>query len=154
MGRYFICVFHATGISVARTLLQLITSAAQPIKILEVGITFDGVLNNDKPIDIQLLVQTTAGTSSAGTCTDLDRVLATTPATTSLITFSSTEPTQSTPVFHRWFIHPQAGLVYVAQPGKEIRVPISTRLGLAIQTAPTTSLDERVHHLGRIDFDY
>jgi hypothetical protein len=145
MGRFFMCVAQATGISVARTLMQLITTAGQTCKILEIGITFDGVLNSDKPLDIQALVQTTAGTSSGGTVTDLDQTSPATAKTTTLVGFSSTEPTASTPVFHRWFVHPQSGLIYVFQPGKEIVVPISTRLGIRIVSTPTTSLDVNIY---------
>jgi hypothetical protein len=138
-GHIGICEVQTGSISAVQTILQLITSSAVSIKIKEIGISFNGTSNIATPIDVQLLLQTTAGTASAGTVSKINGTDSYSLATTSQITFT-VEPTTST-FFHRWFIHPQTGFVYVAQPGAEIVLAVSSRVGIRLATAPSAGIN-------------
>jgi len=135
-GIYGISQVQTGAISAIQTIMQLITSASVPIKIKEFGVSFNGTSNTATPIDFEVLLQTSAGTSSGGTVSKIDS-LSGSLATTNLITFSGTEPTSST-LFHRFFIHPQTGFVYVAQPGAELKIAVSSRVGFKLATAPAS----------------
>jgi hypothetical protein len=137
-GHIGICEVQTGSISAIQTILQLITSSAVSIKIKEIGISFNGISNTATPIDVQALLQTTAGTASAGTVSKVNGTDGYSLATTSQITFTA-EPTAGT-VFHRWFIHPQTGFVYVAQPGAEIIVAVSSRFAIRLATAPSAGV--------------
>lgn len=51
-----------------KTIIQLVAPTNQRLKILQWGISFKGVTNSDAPIKVDLVEQSTAGTSSALTC--------------------------------------------------------------------------------------
>lgn len=79
----------------AKTLLQLVAPANQRVKVKRVVFTFGGVDSTQPPIEVNLLVQTTAGTMSALTPTkeppDADETIQTTAQHT-----ATAEPTAGT----------------------------------------------------------
>ena len=51
-----------------KTIIQLVAPTNQRLKILQWGISFKGTTTGDAPIKVDLVEQSTAGTSSALTC--------------------------------------------------------------------------------------
>lgn len=114
--------------STTKTLLQLVTGATRQLVVKEFGISFDGVDATKIPIQVDLLRQTTAGTSAALTLVLNDT---TQPAaiSTALQTFTA-EPTASD-VDWSEYLTPAGGFDRVQFPlGEEIVVPVSARLGI------------------------
>ncbi len=124
-----------------RTMIQLVTGSTRKAKIIEFGVSFSSVTSTDAPVLAEFLVETSAGTSSAGTNVALDL---TDPAmiATSLITFTSTEPTGTTPAGPGPIrCTPVGGLfVYPFSQGVELVVPISTRLALRLNAPSSITL--------------
>ncbi len=96
------------GAGVPETVLQLVGVATLRAQVTKITLSFDGVSSTAEPVDVFLLLQDTAGTSSAGTIAKLD-VAAPTANLTSRITFTA-EPTTDSNEFWRAMIHPQGGL--------------------------------------------
>ena len=130
MGRYTQSIASTAIVaSTTRTMIQLVTSANEQAIVVEFGICFDGSTATT-PIEVRLARQTTAGTSSAGTPVKWDPADATTPQTTTLTGFSSTEPT-TTDILGRWFVAANNGLFVMQYPlGREPKIALSGRLGL------------------------
>lgn len=126
-----------------QTAMQLLAAANHKVKITEIGVSAQGVSNTDAPLNFQLLVQTTAGTCSASTEVLLDADAGVVIQTTA-IEDCSVEPTPGN-IIHRWFIHPQAGMVWVPPPGTEPIIDTIERTGLRILDTPTTAVDVNVY---------
>ena len=122
-----------------QTGMQLLAAANHKVKITEIGISGQGVSNTDAPLNVQLLRQTTSGTCSASTEVLLDADAGVTIQTVATEDCSS-EPTAGD-ILHRWFIHPQAGMVWVPPPGTEPIISTIARLGVRILDTPTAALD-------------
>lgn len=125
---------QALAAATVETLFQLATGATRRAKILEWGIAFDGVSGTAEPVDVDVVLQTSAGTASAGVNTPLD---AANPAAigTTQISFTA-EPTIGTAFFSRLMVHPQGGLFVVQYPlGREPTLAVSTRLGIRATAA-------------------
>lgn len=112
------------------TLVQVVTGATRRVKIKEWGISFDGADATKTPIQVDLLRQTTAGTSAALTVVQNDPA---DPAviSTALKTFTA-EPTASDVLWSEQ-LSPAGGFDRVQLPlGEEIIVAVSTRIGLRV----------------------
>ena len=110
------------------TLVQIVTGATRQAKIKEWGISFDGTSPTATPIRVDLLRQTTAGTSSSLTIIENDPT-GPAPISTALQDFSA-EPSASDVLWSE-YITPAGGFDRVQLPlGEEIVVDVSTRLGL------------------------
>lgn len=95
----------AVAAGVAETILQLIAAANHLVAIVSYAINGKGTSNTETPGEWDLMRQTTAGTSSAGTVVkDLDSI-GETLLTTSLITFT-VEPTGGD-ILRSHTLHPQ-----------------------------------------------
>ncbi len=127
-----------TGTSVL-TAIQIVTPANQRIKVKEIGVGFHGVVATDAPITVDLLLQTTAGTSSSLTLGKEDSSAAETIQSTALQTFSG-EPTAGT-IIRTWSVHPQTGMVLILPPGAEIKVGGGKKLGLRVTAGVSTTCD-------------
>lgn len=116
----------------ARTVLQLVTPATIRARLVEFGIEFDGLVSTAEPVDVRLLRQTTAGTSSAGTVNPTDSA-APTALTTSLVGFSGTEPTAGA-VLGGWMVHPQGGMLVIKYDlwAEAPVMAVSTRLAIDV----------------------
>lgn len=114
-----------------RTIIQAVAAANHRVLLKEWSISFKGIVNTDAPILVELVRQSTAGTSDAltpvkGNISD-DETL----QTTARETFTSTEPT-STDVLFSELVHPQTGYTWQAPFGGEIPIGGGKRIGLRV----------------------
>lgn len=124
---------EALAAATAETLVQVVAASSKPLRIIELGISFDGVTAGAVPVTVDLMRQTTAGTASALTLVEEDSRLES-PLATALQDFTA-EPTAGD-VLRSWFVTPAGGLFVMQFPqGREPVAPESTRIGLRA-TAP------------------
>lgn len=124
---------QALGAATAETVLQLVAASNHRVKILRWGIFFDGTSVTAEPVQIRLMRQTSAGTSSANTPVKLDDSLAETLQTTARDTFTA-EPT-SGDVLEVFEVHPQQGIAMMYPLGQEVIIGGGDRVGIEC-TAP------------------
>ena len=118
------------------TLVQVVTGATAKARIKEWGVSFDGVDATKTPIRVDLLRQTTAGTSAALTLVknDPDDVA----ALASALQDFSAEPTPGD-ILWTEYVTPAGGFDRVQLPlGEEIVMQESERIGLRV-VVPTGS---------------
>lgn len=128
----------STGTSV-KTLVQIVSPTNQRLKITEVAIGFHGITNTDAPITVELVQQSTAGTSSSLTPVSEDSGMPETVQSTALQAFSA-EPTL-TNVIRTWAVHPQQGAVLILPIGREIKVSGGKRIGLRVTAGVAVNAD-------------
>ena len=116
-----------------KTVLQVVAPANHRLKVKEIDVSFDGISNVEKPVLVELMYQTTAGTASALTLVKEDDSQAETPLSTALQTYT-VEPTLGN-VIRAFYIHPQTGVIFQLPLGDEIRVGGGKRLAVRC-TAP------------------
>lgn len=122
-----------------QTQLQLLAPTNQKVKITEVSLSGQGISNTELPLNVQLLRQTTAGTGTPSTEVKMDPDDGVTLQVVAVEDFTA-EPTPGD-ILVRWFVHPQAGIVWVPPPGTEVILPGAGRVGLRILDSPSTALD-------------
>lgn len=118
----------------AKTILQMVAPTNQRLLLKGFSVSFDGISSTEAPVQVELLKQTTAGTSVAGTPVKDGDPGSETIQTTSRITIT-VEPTASD-VLRRYEVHPQGGGIERAFDLDSIPIPGGTRLGLRC-TAPS-----------------
>ena len=91
-----------------KTLVQVSPGTNHPVKIDGYAIFFKGIDNLGEPIQVDLLLQTTAGTSSTLTPKKLTQTDTTSIDTSALETFT-VEPTAGD-VLLSFYVHPQSGV--------------------------------------------
>lgn len=123
---------EALGAATAETIIQLVSPTNQRVRVLGWGVFFDGTSATAEPVQVRVLRQTSAGTSSALTPV-LNQPASETIQTTALQDFSA-EPSASD-VLDVVECHPQGGYEKWFPPGYEIIMAGGTRLGLEC-TAP------------------
>lgn len=115
----------------AKTIVQVVAPANQRLVVREAEIAFKGTVNSNAPILVEILRQTTAGTSSALTPVKRNSADDETLQVTARETFTA-EPTASDVLF-RSYVHPQGGALDKMFPDKfPIPVPGGGRLGLRV----------------------
>lgn len=114
------------------TLAQLIAATNQRVKVERIRISGKGTLNTDAPVLIEILKQTTAGTSSSLTLNKLNDNDGETLQTTALQTFT-VEPTAGN-IKAGQYVHPQASYDFVFPPGRELWIKGGERLGIRANT--------------------
>lgn len=111
-----------------KTLLQVVAGSTKRLKLVEFGVSFDGVTASAVPVDVDLLRQTSAGTASAATVVKLDEAE---PA--AIFTAQATvtaEPTAGD-VLASWQVTPNGGVLVVQYAeGREPVVAASGRLAI------------------------
>jgi hypothetical protein len=134
--------FIATGIrttvaaSATRTLLQLIAPTNQKIRIEKIVVRGYGLAAADPPAEIQIALQTTAGTSVAVT---LKKVKTSDPETlqsSALSTFSGAEPTTTT-VKDADGMHPQSRNTFIWPPDRPLFLEGNEKIGVIVVNGPT-----------------
>lgn len=117
------------------TLLQLVAPANQRVAVKQISIGFDGTVNTNQPVLVQIMRQTTAGTVSGPSATikPKDNDIGTAVQSTVQDGFTA-EPTYSD-VLWTMTIHPQTGCVYPLPIPGEIVVKGGGRLAV-VCTAP------------------
>lgn len=104
--------------STAKTVLSVIAASGAPIKLVELGIGFDGTSATDKPVLVELCASTEAG---AGTATSQTPAQVGGPTRTVQASGKrnfTAEPTALT-TLQRWRVHPQSGMVLQFPLGRE-----------------------------------
>lgn len=116
------------------TLLQLVAPANQRVAVKQLSIGFDGTVNTNTPVLVQLFRQTTAGTaSSSATIKPKADDISTAVQSTVQDGFSA-EPTYGD-LLWSITVHPQTGCIFPLPIPGEIIVKGGGRLGL-VCTAP------------------
>ena len=127
----------STGTGV-KTLVQVATGTNTPGKLVSFSISFAGVDNLGVPIEVELLIQTTAGTASVLTMVKLSRNDNAAIQAAAQETFTG-EPTASD-VLYGALIHPQGGWVYTETDPEKVVIPAGARVGLRV-VSPTVAVD-------------
>lgn len=118
----------------AETVLQLRGGTNTKARLVEWGVSFDGVSATEQPVQVRLLRQTTDGTGTGANerLWDLDDP---TPGVVGFHSFTA-EPTAGDVLAH-YNVHPQAGLVMQYPLGREPIIDNAATSRLAIEcTAP------------------
>lgn len=118
----------------AKTLVQVVPASNIPVRVVELGISFNGTTSTDVPVTVDLLRQSTAGTSSALTIVADDESSSKVAQATALKTFTA-EPTAGN-ILRTWYVTPVGGLWVIQFPlGREIGA-LTNRIALRA-TAPS-----------------
>lgn len=123
----------ALSAATAKTVLQVTAPTNQRVKVLRVGIFFDGTSPTAEPVQVRVLRQTTAGTMTSLTPVKTDGSLSETIQSTAQHT-ASAEPTAGN-VLEALEIHPQGGREIIYPFGQEPIIQGGGRLGIEL-TAP------------------
>lgn len=124
---------EALAAATAETVLQLVAAANHRIKLLGFSASFDGASTTAVPVLVELVRQSTAGTSSANTPTKRDDSIADSLLTTARQQFT-VEPTTGD-IMEEYLCHPQQGLVILYPLGVEPICGGGDRIGIRV-TAP------------------
>lgn len=120
-----------------KTIVQVVPGTNTPVRVVEIGVSFNGVTTTDVPVLVQLLRQTTAGTSSALTFVADQESSGKSVVATGLKTFTA-EPTTGN-ILRDWYVTPIGGLFVLQFPlGREIDA-LTSRIGLRCN-APTSAV--------------
>jgi hypothetical protein len=130
-----VCIAQTSEIALtaatAKTVIQIVSAANHPVKLLRWGVFFDGTSATAEPVQVRLLRQTTAGTMSSLTPVELTNHGVT--VQTSAQHTATAEPTAGN-VLDIAEVHPQTGYE-VNLLGQEIILGSSARVGIEC-TAP------------------
>ncbi len=127
----------STGIG-TKTLVQVATGTNTPGKLVSFSISFQGVDNLGEPIEVEVLIQTTAGTASVLTMVKLSRNDNATIQASAQEAFTA-EPTASD-VLYGALIHPQGGWVQFEPDPEKVEIPAGARIGLRVVN-PAVAVD-------------
>lgn len=127
----------ATGTPGPTTMLQVVAAANHRVKVNEIGVSFEGIDPEGQPILVEILRQTTAGTSSAATPVKINPADDETLQVTA-IKAATVEPTAGD-VLDMMLIHPQTGRDWQAVFAGEFIVPGGTRLGVRVSAAASVN---------------
>lgn len=125
----------ALAAATAKTVVQIVAPSNHRLKILGVGLFFDGTSPTAEPVQVELARQSDAGTMSALTPVKRDDSIAESLQTTAQHT-ATAEPTTGD-VIDSWQVHPQQGWEQFYPFGQEPIVGGGDRAAL-ICTAPAT----------------
>ena len=125
---------QALAAGVLETLLQILAPTNIRLKIKSWGVFFDGIVVTEAPVQVELLRQTGAGTSSALTLVSLESAYAEIIQSSALQSFTA-EPTAGS-ILASKEVHPQGGYEIIRPLGDEIPVPGAGRVGIRA-TAPS-----------------
>lgn len=121
----------------AKTIVQVIPGTNTPVRVVEIGVSFNGITATDVPVTVDLLRQSTAGSSSALTLVADQEQNTKTVVATALKTFTA-EPTAGN-VLRTWYVTPIGGLFVLQFPlGREVDA-LSSRIALRCN-APTSAV--------------
>jgi hypothetical protein len=116
----------------AKTILQIVAPTNQRLELLRWGVFFDGVTPTNTPVLVELLRQTTAGTSTATTPVAHGAGTETLQSTAGY-NFSA-EPTAGA-ILDIAKVHPQSGYEVLLPLNQQIEVLGGGRLGIRVTAA-------------------
>lgn len=125
----------ALSAATAKTVIQIVAPSNHRVKILGIGVYFDGTSVTAEPAQVVLARQSTAGTMSALTPVPLDDSLAETLQTTAQHT-ATAEPTTGATI-DMVECHPQQGYEIMYPLGQEPICGGGDRVGIIV-TSPAT----------------
>jgi hypothetical protein len=134
MARSFFTASNVSGkalvANTAQTVLQINAPANQRVAVQQISISFDGTVNTNTPVKVQVYRQTSAGTAGSSTATIVrkDNDGTTAIQTTAKDTFT-VEPS-SGDQHHIFYIHPQTGVIVPLPIPGEIILGGAGRLGV------------------------
>lgn len=124
---------QALAAAASETLWQLLAPSDAEARLIEFGVSFDGVTASNAPVDVDLLRQSTAGTSSAAT--EIEWRTSGLAARVVATTIFTAEPTAAD-ILASWQLTPNGGLLVVQYPlGREPVISASERLAVRATTA-------------------
>lgn len=128
----------ALSAATARTVIQLVGATTCKARILEFGVSFDGISGTAEPVQVRIIRQSTAGTFTAASEVSWDDPDAPAASCAAGHSFTSTEPTSAGVLAH-YEVHPQTGIVIQYPLGREPVLDNATtsRIGI-VCTAPAT----------------
>ena len=129
----------ALAAATAKTVMQLVAATNHPIDLIEFTVGFDGTNNTYEPVEVRLIRQSDAGTSSADTVTGANDSDVDTFVTTARHT-AMVEPT-GTVIVRTFRVHPQTGFSYPAHDRAPIHVGAGDRLGIVCTAANAVNVD-------------
>lgn len=121
------------AVATTKTIVQLVPAANRPLRIIEIGVSFDSVTSTDAPVAVDLIRQSTAGTSSALTLVSDQEDEAASIVCTGLQTFTA-EPTAGS-ILRTWHVSPIGGLLVIQWPLDREPVALTNRIAIRC-TAP------------------
>jgi len=129
----------AVASNTTKTLLQLHNDNVGTAKIVEWGISFDGISSTATPARVKLIRQTTGGTMTqrgAGVKYDSSR----TDSNASYRVKATAEPTLTADIYELHQVTPTGGLLVKQYPlGREITLNAGERLGLVVTAGPNSA---------------
>lgn len=140
MGVYVSAVTKQLAVASAtsKTLLQIHNDVFGQARIIEWGISFDGISSTATPARVKLMKQTTGGTMTqrgAGTAYDSNL----TSSNASFRTGATAEPTYGA-ILEAHQVTPTGGLLVKQYPlGREIVLNSGERLGLVVTAGPSSA---------------
>lgn len=137
----------ALSAATAKTVLSVVCASAAPIRIVEFGVSFDGVAADAEPVTVELCSSTQAG---AGTSTSQSPVQMRGPTRTVQASGArnfTAEPTTLT-CLKRWLVHPQTGIEMQYPLGREPEQVVTADALCLRVTAPAA-----VNCQGYIEFE-
>lgn len=141
MANLFVARVSGVALTAAstKTLAQIVTTTNMRSYLCGWGVSFNGNDATKAPILVDVLRQTTAGTSSALTIVEADTGN-TNPVTTALQTFT-VEPTAGDILWSMYFTPVGGGIDISLYPGDEFVLPPSTRIGIRVTTGTGVAND-------------
>ena len=130
---------EAVASDTSKTLIQLRAGLNGPAKVIEWGISFDGISSTATPARVKLIRQTTAGTmTQVGRGNKWDSN--TTGSSASYKIAASAEPTGTADVYEIHQVTPTGGLLLKQYPlGRELVMQAGERLGLVVTAGPSSA---------------
>jgi hypothetical protein len=128
---------EALAAATTETVIALIGATAVKGKLVEFGISFDGVSATAEPVVVRM-IRTTADDGTATGATEVQFSDPDNPTPNCAVKHSYTaEPTKAAQPLAVWKVHPQAGLVIQWPLGREPGLDNTTSNGIAFDcTAP------------------
>ena len=130
---------EAVASNTTKTLLQLHNDVFGPAKVIEWGISFDGISSTATPARVKLIRQTTGGTmTQVGGGVKYDSLVTTSNASYRI--GATAEPTLTADVYEIHQVTPTGGLLVKQYPlGRELTLNSGERLGLVVTAGPNSA---------------
>jgi hypothetical protein len=127
----------ALSAATAKTICAILNASTGLIRLVEMGVSFDGASGTAVPVAVELGYCTTAGAGTATTHTIQQIRGATRTAQATAKRNFTAEPTAIT-IAKEWYVHPQSGMVLQFPLGREKEEVTASYLIVMRVTAPAT----------------
>lgn len=131
-----------TAVGGLTTIMQIVAASGHKVEIIELSVSFNGTVNTNEPVLVQVYRQTDAGTMSALTVLKANDSDADALTTTAQHT-ATVEPTK-TDMLRVWRVHPQTGLIYQKHDQAPLRIGAGDRAGILVTADDDVDVDAYV----------